>query len=95
MDDVIGPLIIAASGLPALGIALWSGRDGSAHARGTGLRWALIALCMFVGALGLYLAAGNTGAMQAVAVVMVLAVNGILVSLLLHLRRGTAGASRK
>ncbi len=92
-NDVLAPLILAASGLPALAIAAWSGRDGSAHARGTGLRWALIALALFLGALGLYLAGGNRTAQYAVVALLLVAVNGLCVALLLHLRRG-GGAPR-
>lgn len=93
--DVLAPLIIAATGVPALVIAGWSGRDGSDHARGTGLRWALIALSMFAGALGLYLSSGNQRVMYAMAIALVVAVNVLGVSLVLHLRRGSKQAPRR
>ncbi|MCW4454903.1 hypothetical protein OK348_08840 [Flavobacterium sp. MXW15] len=92
---MIAPLVIAATGLPALAIAAWAGRDGSDHARGTGLRWALIALGMFVGALGLYLAGGNRSAVYAVVIALVVAVNALGISLVLHLRRGPDRMQRK
>ncbi len=94
MNDVLAPLIIALTGLPALGIAAWSSRDGSRHARGLGLRWALIALSLFVGAIGLYLAAGNRMATHGVAIALVVAVNALGVALVLHLRRAPAGTGR-
>ncbi len=93
--DVLAPLIIAATSVPALVIAGWSGRDDSDHARGTGLRWALIALSMFAGALGLYLASGNQRAMYAVVIALVVVVNVLGVSLVLHLRRGSKQAPRR
>ncbi|SBV35221.1 conserved membrane hypothetical protein [uncultured Stenotrophomonas sp.] len=95
MEHVIAPLVLAISGLPALAIAAWSGRSGSAHARGTGLRWALIALCSFIAAVALYLSAGNHGAALAIGILFVVAVNALVVSMLLHLRRGYDGAPRK
>ncbi|GAB1406986.1 hypothetical protein MASR1M8_09050 [Thermomonas brevis] len=95
MSDALAPLIIALTGLPALGIALWSGGDGGPHARGLQLRWALVALSLFVGAIGLYLAAGNRTATWAVAIAMVVAVHAVGVSLVLHLRRAAAGERRQ
>lgn len=95
MNDVLAPLIIALTGLPALGIAAWSSRDGSPHARGLGLRWALIGLSLFVGAIALYLAAGNRMATHAVVIALVVAVNALGVALVLHLRRAPAGTKRQ
>lgn len=95
MNDVFAPLVLALTGLPALAIAARSGRDGSAHARGTGLRWALVALCSFVAAIALYLCGGNRNAALAVGVLFALAVNGLAISMVLHLRRGPDGANRK
>lgn len=94
MNDVFAALIVALTGLPALGIAAWSSRDGSRHARGLGLRWALIALSLFLGAIGLYLAAGNRMATYGVAIALVVAVNALGVALVLHLRRAPAGTGR-
>ena len=87
MNDVVAPLLIALTGVPALAIAVWSGRDGSPHARGTGLRWALIALSMFVGALAIYLANPHRGLTYTAVIVLVIAVNALGISLLRHLRR--------
>lgn len=93
--NVVAPLIIAATGVPALLIAVWSSRPGTAHARGLGLRWALIALCMFLGAIGLHLAGDNRNITYGVVIALVIAVNALGVSLVMHLRRGGNGAPRK
>ncbi|MCD9087505.1 hypothetical protein [Stenotrophomonas sp. SY1] len=84
--NAVAPLIIAATGIPALCIAVWSGRPGTAHARGLGLRWALIALCMFIGATALHLAGDNRNIAYGVVIALVVAVNALGVSLVLHLR---------
>lgn len=94
MNDVLAPLLIAVTGLPALGIAAWSSRDGSNHARGAGLRWALIALSLFVGAICLYFAAGHRALMWAVVIALAVAVNALAVSLILHLRHAATGARK-
>ncbi|MGH8054044.1 MAG: hypothetical protein ACREP4_08980 [Stenotrophomonas sp.] len=94
--NAVAPLIIAATGIPALCFAAWSGRPGTAHARGVGLRWALIALCLFVGAIGVYLAGDNRNIAYGVVIALVVAVNALGVSLVLYLRRAdNNGASRK
>jgi hypothetical protein len=94
--NAIAPLIIAATGIPALCFAAWSGRPGTEHARGLGLRWALIALCLFIGAIGVYLAGDNRNIAYGVVIALVVAVNALGVSLVLHLRRdGNNGAPRK
>lgn len=92
--EALVPLIIAVSGLPALGIAAWHARADDAHSRGTALRWALIALAILGGAIGLYFAGGSHAAQVAVVVAMVVAVNAAAVSLVLHLRRGGTGTGR-
>jgi len=94
-NEAIAALVIALTGLPALGIAAWSGRDGSAHARGTGLRWALIALCSFIAAIASYFFGGNRSAAMAISVLSAVAINALVVSMVLHLRRGNDGAARK
>lgn len=88
--NAVAPLIIAATGIPALLAAVWSARPGTAHARGAGLRWALIALCMFLGATGLYLAGDHRNLIYAVVLALVIAVNALGISLVLHLRRDGA-----
>lgn len=87
-EQVIVPLIVALSGLPALAVAAWTGGNDSPLARGTGLRWALIALSIFLGAVGLYWAGEDRVRTYAVVIAMLVAVNAIAVSLVLHLRRG-------
>jgi hypothetical protein len=89
--EALVPLVIAVSGLPALGIALWSARAGDPFSRGTALRWALIALSILCGAAALYFAGGSRVASTMVVLAMVLAVNGLVLSLVLHLRRGARG----
>ena len=86
--DALAPLIVAMTGLPALGIAAWYARADDPHSRGTALRWALVALSILCGAVGLYFASGNQAAATAVGVAMAVAVNVLVVSMVLHLRRG-------
>ena len=85
--SALAPLILALSGMPALAVAAWSGRAGDAHARGIGLRWALIALSLFLGAAALYWAGDSRPRVYAVAIALVVAVNALLLSMVLHLRR--------
>lgn len=84
------PLLVALTALPALAIAAWQARAAAVdpRARGLALRWAGIALAMFCGATGLYFAGGDQGHAITVAVLMAIAVNALLVSMLLHLRGG-------
>ena len=91
MKQLLAPLILAITGLPALGIAFWSARDGSSLGRLQGLHWALMALCIFLGAAGLYWAAGSEGRTWAVVGAMVLAVNGLAISLIVKLRKAQRG----
>ena len=86
--DALVPLIVAVTGLPALGIAAGPAPADHAHGRGTALRWALIAVSILAGAVGLYFATGRQAAQVAVVVAMVVAVNALAVSMVLHLRRG-------
>ena len=48
----------------------------------------LVALSILCGAVGLYFASGNQAAATAVGVAMAVAVNVLVVSMVLHLRRG-------
>ncbi|MGV8960644.1 MAG: hypothetical protein ACOH1V_09670 [Stenotrophomonas sp.] len=93
--DVTVPLIVALSGLPALGLASWTGDANAPHARGIGLRWALVALCLFIGAIGLYLAGDSKPFVYTVVIAMALGVNVLLASMLLHLRRSGQRNPRK
>ncbi len=88
--QALSSLLVALTALPALAIAAWQARAAAVDpkARGLALRWAGIALAMFCGALGLYFAGGDRGYTITVAVLMVIAVNALLVSMLLHLRGG-------
>ncbi|UWX03644.1 hypothetical protein H1235_12350 [Pseudoxanthomonas sp. NC8] len=93
--DALVPLIVALTGLPALAVAAWYARGATAHyARGIALRWALVALVLFLGAAGLYWAGGEPTRTTAVVVAMVVAANALAVSLVLHLRRGDRDAGR-
>lgn len=84
--DVSVPLSVALSAILPLGAALWNGHAGDAHSRAIGLRWVLIALSMFIGAIGLYFAGGSKPFIYTVAAAMAIAVNALLVSMLLYLR---------
>jgi len=86
--EALVPLIIAVSGLPALGMAAWYARSDDAHSRGMALRCALIALAILGGAIGLYFAGDHHTAQIAAVVAMVVAVNAVAVSMVLYLRRG-------
>ena len=91
--EALAPLLVALTGFPALGIAAWYARGTPGpQARGTALRWALIALSIFLGAAGLYWAGGDRTRATAVGVAMVLAVNALVVSMVVHLRRGDRDA---
>lgn len=85
--EALAPLVIALSAMPALGIAAWHAHADDAHGRGAALRWALIALAMLGGAIGLYFAGDSTATRTTVVVAMVVAVNALAVSVVLHLRR--------
>jgi len=87
--QAFAPLLIAVGGVPALLAAVrYAHVAGSAQARGLALRWAWIALAMFLGAAGLYWAGNHEGRTMVVAVAMVVAVNALLASMVLHLHRG-------
>ncbi|MFT4249528.1 MAG: hypothetical protein QM581_16070 [Pseudomonas sp.] len=86
--NLIAPLILALSGLPALAIAAWIGGNGDARARGLGLRWALLGLAILLGAAALYWAGDSRAHVYAVVIALVLAVNALAVSMVRHLRRG-------
>lgn len=86
--DLFAPLLVAIGGMPALGIAAWYARVANPLARIVALHWAMIALCMFLGALGLYWAGAQQGRIATVAVLMVVAVNALALSMILRLRRG-------
>lgn len=86
--DVIAPLILALSGLPALAVAAWIGGNGDERSRGLGLRWALLGLAILLGAAALYWAGDSRARVYAVVVALVVAVNALGVSMLRHLRRG-------
>ncbi|WAT15884.1 hypothetical protein [Xanthomonas fragariae] len=80
------PLVVALSGLPALAIAAAIGADDHDRARGLGLRWALISLVILVGAACLYWAGDNRAGIYAVVIGMIIGVNVLIVSVVMHLR---------
>lgn len=90
--EALVPLLVAASALPALGISAWYARH-AAHpvARGIALRWALIALAMLLGAAGLYWAGHHEARATTVVVLMVIVVNVLAISMVLHMRRADRG----
>ena len=87
MNSII-PLLVAVSGMPALGIAAWYARAATHPTpRSVALHWALIALTLFLGASGLHWASGSESRTATVAIIMVIAVNALIVSMVLRLRR--------
>ncbi|KAF1688394.1 hypothetical protein [Pseudoxanthomonas taiwanensis] len=85
--DALVPLIVAITGLPALGVAAWFARGGPGHSPGMALRWALLGAVVLLGALGLYWAGGSRAHVAGVLVAMAIAVNALFASMVLHLRR--------
>jgi 4-amino-4-deoxy-L-arabinose transferase-like glycosyltransferase len=92
--EVIVPLIVALSGLPALAVAAWIGGADDPRSRGLGLRWALLGMAILLGAAALYWAGDSRPRVYAVAIALVIAVNALAVSMVRHLRRGNPGPSR-
>jgi hypothetical protein len=88
--DAWVPLVVALSGLPAVGIAAWLARAPQPGRGGLALRMALVSLVIFAGALGLYWAGGQQARVQGVAAAMLVAVNVLGISMLLHARRHAA-----
>ncbi len=89
--DAWVPLVVACSGLPAVGIAAWLARSPQPLQRSLALHMALVGLAILAGALAMYWTGGDRGATRAVAIVMVLAVNALGVSMILRVRRGVGG----
>ncbi|PPU78247.1 hypothetical protein XcuCFBP2542_03225 [Xanthomonas cucurbitae] len=85
--NIMVPLVVALSGLPALAIAASIGANDDDRARGLGLRWALISLVILVGAACLYWAGDNRAGIYAVVIGMIIGVNTLIVSMVIHLRR--------
>jgi hypothetical protein len=81
------PLLVALSGLPALAIAAWIGGNDDARSRGLALRWALLGLAILLGAGALYWAGDSRALIYTVVIALVLVVNALALSMLLHLRR--------
>ncbi|MEA9897105.1 hypothetical protein VDG04_11030 [Xanthomonas campestris pv. raphani] len=93
--NVMVPLVVALSGLPALAIAASIGADDDDRARGLGLRWALISLVILIGAAGLYWAGENRAGIYAVVIGMIIGVNVLIVSMVMHLRRHSGRCERE
>jgi len=87
MNALFAPFALALSAFPALGIAFWVGREGSPLSRNQALHWALIALCLFCGAAGLYWAGSTSTRVYGVVGVLFVAVNALALSMLLRLHR--------
>jgi hypothetical protein len=85
------PLLVAATGLPAVGIAAWLARSPQPLQRSLALHMALVGLVILAGALGLYWAGADHGAMRAVAIAMVVAVNALGISMIVRVRRTGSG----
>ncbi|PPU42109.1 hypothetical protein [Xanthomonas arboricola] len=93
--NVMVPLVVALSGLPALAIAASIGADDDDRARGLGLRWALISLVILIGAACLYWAGDNRAGIYTVVIGMLVGVNVVIVSMVMHLRRHSGRQERK
>lgn len=85
--ELIVPLIVALSGLPALAIAVWIGRRDDSRSRGLALHWTLLALAMLLGATGLYWAGELRGRFYTVVGALVIAIHALALSMLCHLQR--------
>lgn len=85
------PLIVALTGLPAAFIALWLSRSRDLAGRGLALRMALVAVVILLGAMGLYLAAGDEALVRSVAIAMVVLVNLLALSMWRHVRHVRKG----
>ncbi|MCF5920272.1 hypothetical protein [Xanthomonas perforans] len=83
--NIMVPLVVALSGLPALAIAASIGADDDDRARGLGLRWALISLVILVGAACLYWAGDNRAGIYAVVIGMLIGVNALIMLIVMHL----------
>nr|WP_298126396.1 hypothetical protein [uncultured Pseudoxanthomonas sp.] len=81
------PLILAASGLPALLIGAWMSREPDTRSRGMALHWVLVGLAIQTGAVGVYWAGNDDGRVHGIVIAMVVLVNALIVSMLLQLRR--------
>ncbi|MEA9490464.1 hypothetical protein [Xanthomonas campestris] len=93
--NVMVPLVVALSGLPALAIAASIGADDDDRARGLGLRWALISLVILIGAACLYWVGDNRAGIYAVVIGMIIGVNVLIVSMVMHLRRHSGRGERE
>ncbi|KAB7764613.1 hypothetical protein [Xanthomonas maliensis] len=93
--NILVPLAVALSALPALAIAASIGADSDDRARGLGLRWALLSLVILLGAAALYWAGDNHLGVIAVVVGMIVGVNALIVSMVLHLRRHARGGGQR
>jgi thiol:disulfide interchange protein len=89
------PLLVAVSGLPAVGMAAWLARSPLPQRQALALHMALVGIAIFAGALGLYWAGADAGRVRAVAAVLLVVVNLLGVSLLLRMRRDGAGRRRR
>lgn len=81
------PLLVACSGLPAIALAAWLARSPLPLRRGLALRMALVGIAILIGALGLHWAGAETARVRGVAIVLLLAVNALGISMLVHARR--------
>ncbi|PJK12134.1 hypothetical protein CO614_05840 [Lysobacteraceae bacterium NML120232] len=80
-------LIVAVLALPAIGMAAWFARDRRPASPGMALHMAIVGIIMLLAALAIYFVDGNTELMSWIVIALLLLVNLVVVSLLLHLRR--------
>lgn len=102
MTDLLVPTILAVSSLPLFAIAYRVGcgdlhwlngldarrlRDPDAVARGMARRLALVGVSILLGALGMYWAGADQARIAIVAIVLLVAVNGLGIALVLAVQR--------
>ncbi|MGY0503885.1 hypothetical protein [Luteimonas sp. e5] len=87
MAPLHAALLMALLALPAIGMALWFSRDPRPTSPPMALHMALIGIVMLLLALATYLFAADARLMRTIALGAVLLVNGLVVSLLIAVRR--------
>ncbi len=85
--NLIAPLALACSGLLALGLSAWIGGRDDPRSRAIGVRCALIAIAIFIGAAALYWVGDRQVGVYAVVIGLLVVVNALAVSMLRQLRR--------
>ena len=82
----LAPLLLAASGLPALLVGAWVGRSGNVRSRGMALHWVMIGLAMQAGAVRIYFSEDGRQ-VRGIVIAMVVLVNALIASMAWQLHR--------